>query len=246
MAFRSIEISLCVMMSLPAAVGPALAQSPAADDHWKFGIAPYLVAPYMSGELTVLGRDAAVEAEPGDIFSTLQIGAMLYAEARKGPWAIAGDALYVRLEQASEGDGAVVTAKQMAFELSGFRRIIDGVEVLLGGRLHLIDVGISFPAPDSTVSDNRTWADPIVGVRLRLPDSSRLILGLRADIGGFGLGSDLTWQLYPLVGYRFSGLLAVVVGYRVVDMKYSAGEGSELFAIDMTKFGPELGLVFHF
>lgn len=49
-----------------------------------------------------------------------------------------------------------------------------------------------------------------------------------------------------MVGYRFSKLFALVAAFRVLDMKYETGEGSDLFIHDVTTFGPELGLMLHF
>ena len=237
-----------LLFGLAGGVAPATAQSgaPVADGRWEFLVAPYFLAPYMNGELTVRDRPIEVDANPGDIFDKLQFGAMLYAEASKGPWAIAVDGLYMNLGQAAQRIEAEADAKQAAVELAGFRELTPAVEVLIGGRINILDAGITFPALDTSVGDDHLWVDPIVGFRLRVPGSSQLIAGVRADLGGFGLGSDLAWQIYPSVGYRFSDLFALVASYRVLDMKYETGEGTERFVYDVTTFGPQVGLEFHF
>lgn len=70
------------------------------------------------------------------------------------------------------------------------------------------------------------------------------MLSLRGDIGGFGVGSDLAWQVHGKAGYRFSELFGLDLAYRVISMDYEKGDPG--FVYDMRIFGPELGLVFHF
>src|SRR5215471_228694 len=65
------------------------AQDSTALNKWHFLLEPYAMFPNMHGTAG-LGNlpDAEVDEDPGDIFKNLQVGAMLYAEAYKGPWAI--------------------------------------------------------------------------------------------------------------------------------------------------------------
>jgi hypothetical protein len=65
-------------------------------------------------------------------------------------------------------------------------------------------------------------------------------------IGGFGVGSDFAWQIYPIVGYRFSDLFELAGSYRAMSMDYTSDEGSDEFVYDLTTFGPQLGLPLHF
>jgi anti-sigma factor RsiW len=95
-------------------------------------------------------------------------------------------------------------------------------------------------------SDDQTWFDPGLGVRLSAPDAGRWHLSLQGDIGGFGIGSDFAWQVYPIVGYRFSDLFEVAGSYRAISMDYTSGEGSDKFVYDLTTFGPQAGLLFRF
>lgn len=74
--------------------------------------------------------------------------------------------------------------------------------------------------------------------------SDRWDLSLRGDIGGFGIGSDFTWQMTALLGYRFPLFGAdatAAIGYRILDQNYDDG-----FEWDMTLHGPVLGLGIRF
>ena len=42
----------------------------------------------------------------------------------------------------------------------------------------------------------------------------------RADFGGFGLGSDLTWNVRVGLGYNFSDTIGVKFGYHWMDIDY--------------------------
>jgi len=71
---------------------PLDAQSPNPEKKWNFLADVYLMFPYMDGE-TGIGESLIlpVDANPGDIFSHLQMGAMLYLEAKTDKWAVTSD-----------------------------------------------------------------------------------------------------------------------------------------------------------
>ena len=63
------------------------------------------------------------------------------------------------------------------------------------------------------------------------------------------MGSDFTWQLAGLLGYRFPLFGAdakAVVGYRALSQDYKSGSGANRFKWDTTLHGPVLGLSFRF
>jgi hypothetical protein len=68
----------------------------------------------------------------------------------------------------------------------------------------------------------------------------------RADIGGFGIGSNLTWQLAAYIDFRASKLISILGGYRFLSADYETGSGDELFRYDMNISGPALGVSFVF
>jgi len=95
---------------------------------WNFLTDVYLMFPYMDGE-TGIGENLIlpVDATPGDIFSKLQMGAMLYLEAKTEKWSVSSDLVYMNLNQEVtpgtlfySGD---VTAKQFIWEPAGYRII---------------------------------------------------------------------------------------------------------------------------
>jgi len=213
-----------------------------ADAGWSWTVTPYFMAPTMSGTVGIGPVDANVEADAADIFDKLQFGAMLNIEARKGPWAIAFDGIYMDLEQDAANADLTAGADQGAFELAVFHRLAAWSEVLVGGRLNILGSSLDGEVLGSPVDENvdETWFDPVVGVRFTLPEAGRWDLSLRSDIGGFGVGSDLTLQVLPIVGYRLSSTVTLAMGYRFISVDYENVDKD--FVYDMDTYGPDVRL----
>ena len=65
-----------------------------------------------------------------------------------------------------------------------------------------------------SLSKSEGWFDPIVGARLWLPLAGSFSGILRGDVGGFGVGSDRTWQLGAHLRYAFSNSVSPLGGHR--------------------------------
>jgi hypothetical protein len=94
------------------------------------------------------------------------------------------------------------------------------------------------------------WVDPLVGVRLRHQFVPGLNLTVSGDVGGFDVGSRLSWQALAALNYDFYKSKSVVwsgmAGYRGLYVDYSKGSGPTLFEYDMTLHGPILGVTARF
>jgi len=245
--------SFVAVFVLLVAFTPAHAQDDTAESNrWGFVIAPYLVAPHMNGQITVRDIPVDVDIGPSEIFDNLDFAFMLYLEMANQDWAIGLDGLYMNLGAKGQtpvtARDAEVDMKQLGITASGMRRVATWAEVGLGLRLNSIQGGLKVAPgqvlPGQDVSQTTTWLDPLFVARFIAPLASRWRLGLRGDLGGFGLGSDFTWQVFPFVGYRFSRLFELSVGYRALGIDYETGSGTELFRYDMVIFGPQIGFIF--
>ncbi len=65
------------------------------------------------------------------------------------------------------------------------------------------------------------------------------------DIGGFGIGSNFSWNVIAAVSYQLSELVAVTAGYRYFYVDYEDDDATE-FAYDVGTNGPGLGVTFSF
>jgi len=121
------------------------------------------------------------------------------------------------------------------------------LEVFAGLRYNDLEATVDFNLPElGNDSKGDSWIDPIVGSRMWLPLSESFTFIGRADIGGFGVGSDLTWQLGAYFQWQSSGSVSIIAGYRYLVMDYEDGKGAKRFAYDMTLQGPVLGLSWGF
>ena len=220
---------------------------------WHYLAEVYLMFPGMSGYIQVADLPPVeVDANAGDIFGHLKMGMMFYFEATNDNWAITSDLLYMKLGQDVTPrhvvTGGNITMKQTAWEIAGFKRITPWLEGGLGGRLVSLYSGLDI----ETINDSRsgsaskTWVDPIIIIRSQGAIKGKWLLQFRGDIGGFGLGSNFSWQLQAYVGYRFSKLFQTSIGYRYISIDYDKGEGTDRFVYDVDTYGPVIRFGFNF
>ena len=235
---------------------------------WHFTIAPYLILPFMNGSLTLPnplpgqtdGVTVDVNLKTRDILKRLNWALMLYFEAKHPKFSIATDLLYMNLGQGgvlpASGQNAELRMQQLAAEVVFLGRIVEWFELGTGARVNFIQTdltapaGMVLPAVDIDFRDN--WVDPLIVVRFSVPfKDDHWRLGLRADFGGFTIGSLYAWQVYPFGGYNFDGIngkrvFELGIAFRALGMKYETGSGPNRFVYDMIIWGPQLGFLFHF
>jgi hypothetical protein len=238
---RVILWAIAVLMA-SGAWTPAAAQAPS--DEWDFTVAPYFMGAAMSGTTAVRGREVTVDVSASDIFSNLQFGAMGLVVARKGKWGIGGDAIWMALGTTVRNTN--VDFNQGAFAVYGLRRLGSAADLMVGMRVNTLQGQLKSNTLAFDVSQDKTWVDPLVGLTLRSPREHRLHAQLYTEIGGFGAGSDFTWQVFPTVGFKFTDHLSLEAGYRWLDIDYESGDGNERFAYDVLSQGPVGGLAFRF
>jgi len=145
------------------------------------------------------------------------------------------------------------SAKQFVWEASGLYRLTSFLEVGAGGRLNNISAGLDvrrnvFPAGTEEVIENKsvTWFDPVLIARLTGDIRDKWLFQFRGDLGGFGVGSEFTWQLQGYAGYRFSKRFQLTGGYRILSMDYDKGDDTARFIYNVNTFGPVIRLGFNF
>lgn len=221
---------------------------------WHYLTEIYLMFPTMSGDITIAGLPSVeIDADAGTIFSHIKMGAMFYFEATNDDWIISSDLLYMKLGQEVVPTTLItsgeVTMKQTAWEVAGLKRIYPWLEGGIGGRLVSLYTGLDLETireePQSG-SVSKTWFDPIIIIRSQGAVKDKWLLQFRGDVGGFGLGSDFSWQIQANVGYRFSKLFQTTIGYRYIGINYDKGDGIERFQYDVDTYGPVIRLGFNF
>ncbi len=79
----------------------------------------------------------------------------------------------------------------------------------MGGRLNYLVTDVDaqrnvLPEGSETLSGHhsKTFYDPILLTRLTYSIEDKWLFQFRGDLGGFGIGSDFTWQLQAYAGYQ--------------------------------------------
>lgn len=95
-------------------------------------------------------------------------------------------------------------------------------------------------------SGDVSWVDPMVGLRLRHQFAPGSELTLAGDIGGFGAGSQFSWQALGAYRWTFAktstAIWSAMLGYRALYADYSKGSGDTLYTFDMLQHGPIMGV----
>jgi len=247
---KFLSFAFVLLVALVAAK-PGWAQAPA--DGWHVTIAPYFMGAAMNGTTAVAGQELEVDMSFSDILDSLQFGAMGLVVARKGNWGVGGDAIWMALGANGTAPGPLAITgsadmNQGAFAFYGLRRLGPAADVFFGGRVNTLQANLRFNGPGQRSADgSKTWFDPIVGLQLRTPDTGkRWHAQVYSEIGGFGVGSDLTWQVFPTIGVNLTKRSSVEFGYRWLDIDYSTGENATLFQYNVLTQGPVMGFGFRF
>ena len=234
----------------PAAAPSAPGAEAASPGGWSYIVEPYLLVPSMSGTAGAGGLTSEVDVSAGDIFGALDMGAMLYLEARNPKWAFSLDATYMDLGASGTTKvgnvGVELDLKQTGITAAGYRRLTPWAEAMLGLTFNSVSESLKGSGPAAVnKSTDQYWVDPYLGVRLAAP-ADKWRFGFFGAIGGFGVGSDFAWQVFPEVGYRFNRLFELTGGYRALGMDYSNDSENGEFVYDLITYGPQLGAKFHF
>lgn len=215
------------------------------------------------------GPTIGVEKSFSEVMDDLNFGGFINIWGRYDRFVLWGDVMYVDTTDSRNtgplpaftipGVGAIppggniaakVDTKQFNATLLGGYRVIDTgqytLDALGGARLWQIsnDVKLtgSLGGMSGSVSYDESfgWVDPLIGLRVFRPLTEKLSLLAQADIGGFGIGSDLTWSALATVNFVFSDRFSASMGYKVLDVDYD----HDGHVYDTRLGGPVLGITF--
>ncbi|MEZ5864584.1 MAG: hypothetical protein R3D25_11170 [Geminicoccaceae bacterium] len=264
-ATRLAALGLAALLCV-AGPAPTRAADSLVSDEWEFQLTPYFWALAMEGNTKVKGIKGEPDVSFSDIWDNLDFALMLEGEVRKGRIGMYANAIYADLSDTQGVAGFDIKAEATTVwaGLGGFYRLGPWTVLPGAGALApevVVDpyAGIRYTYLDTTLrvrnggpqaSQDKDWVDPIVGVRTIWQIGPNWSVTALGDIGGFGAGSDFTWQAAGMVGYRF-GLFGddnarLLAGYRALYQDYSSGNGNNEFKWDMTLHGPIVGLAISF
>jgi hypothetical protein len=264
----SATLSCAVGLFLPALLMSSPAFSADEEMGWKHEVVVYGYGTSIEGDVGIRNISVPVDVGFDDILDNLKFGAMGYYEARKDDqWSLIFDVAYLSLySKGTPVNNNIITVNtkaelsQTVVEAMVAYKVLDHedpdafyrdvqVDVIGGARYNQLDLSLGVeagPLGAGSRSKKVDWVDPIIGLRTRFKPSDNVNVSLYGDVGGFGVGSDLTWQVVARVGYQFDNNLELSAGYRVLYMDYEEGSGADYFSYDATYQGPVIGLGYKF
>jgi hypothetical protein len=186
----------------------------------------------MYGTVGAFDRQLSVHATPGDLLSNFRFGLMGAAELRRNRLVLPVDLFWVRL-----GDNKpvplepfVTTANlkaqlfiltpKVGVRLLGTQRM--RIDAVTGLRYWHLGSSLSFNPSflGLNYSPSENWVDPIVGGRIQGALSSKFLVTVLGNVGGWGTGSQLEYEAAGLLGYRIKPAMTLQVGYRYLSVDY--------------------------
>jgi hypothetical protein len=219
---------------------------------WKHSVIVYLLAPNIDGTVGVGPIDGDIDIDPKTVLDTIDAGFLGGWAAEKGKWGMLLDVVYMDLSEdfklVNDQVPGELGNKQLVAGLTALYRLSDSLQFMAGIMYTDVSMKLSLDGPVSPrkVKAGDSWADPVVGLRFATPISERWSFAGFGQIGGFGINSDLVWQLTGSFSYRMSQRSHFLAGYRYMDFDYESGSGADRFKFDVAQHGPALGFRFDF
>lgn len=232
-------LSLAFVCTAPAL--PAHAQGEASQS-----VAFYALGLASDGVVAAGDAAASIDLSTSDFFDQLEWGSMgSYRYAQEG-WSVQIDAIYATLVHDTES-GVRAELEQSMIEVDGGYRLNDFVELVIGVRGWDYEVHLTAVGPGGApASGSDSWTDPLLGARFSVPLGERWDLVVRADVGGFGVGSDFTWHATAAIGWHAGDSVRLLAGYRIFDLDYESDHAADGIRIDLQQRGPAIGAALAF
>jgi hypothetical protein len=127
--------------------------------------------------------------------------------------------------------GFKANAKELIVDPELYVRLVDSdrgsIDAIGGGRFWHLNNCLDLYPPNNaatvTVGQTKGRVDPVLGARFRLNANKGIFFNVKGDAGGFGVGSQLTYQIYAGVRREFKTKYAVLLGYRYLHVDYKNG-----------------------
>jgi hypothetical protein len=216
------------------------------DAGWKYQVSFDGWLAGLNGDIGVRGLPAAaVDDSPLDVLEDLDGVFAGSFQAVGGSWLLYTDVMWAKIStDADVGPfGGTVDFEQtqiVATAIVGFELPVnvDRMQLYATGGLRYqhnkVELNIDpvfFPAIDR--SGSQSWVDPIVGLTMHYDINDKWFVDVMADVGGFGVASDITLQGTATVGYKWTDTISSSFGYKVLYTDYSEGG----FRYDATQHG---------
>jgi hypothetical protein len=219
-------------------------------DGWQFTLSPFFWATGLDGTASIGPVEEEVDATFGDILDSLTMAVMVDLRIDYKRWGLQSNIIWVDMSSEETVESIKIKAEPSMWivDVDGHYQIHPMWGLLAG--IRYFDVNLDLKAESATQSvsttGNKNWIDPILGAQFSAPLSERWSFKARGDLGGFGVGSELTWQLRGGFDWRFGKRNSLFLGWRHLAWDYKDDDGKATFEMDTYMTGPFAGVSFRF
>jgi hypothetical protein len=227
-----------------------------ADKDWHFEVTPYLWFAGINGDMTLGPHEVNFNVPFKDIFHNLKFGVMATEEIRKGRIVFLSDQLYLKVgaQKVKEIAGfppvLTVNASNNTFYWDneiGYRGVATdrfNLDALVGMQYWYVSTSLSAnPAlTDSGVhSQSVGFVNPVLAMRAQFKIYKGIGGFVKGDIGGYGVGSDLTGQALAGIGFQVKKV-GLDLGYRRLYLNQTHKELSQQITLQGLFLGATFGI----
>ncbi|MCL1138544.1 hypothetical protein [Shewanella pneumatophori] len=243
---KSLVLFICLMM---------LSSSQLFAEQWKFEVSPYLWAVSQQGQTGYIDRNGQpvnvdIDMSFSEIFENLDGAVLVNFQAEKGNWNMWVDLVYMKLKYDAKVDNvsAELTAKQKLLDVVAAYRFARQGDMhwysFMGVRFVDVNNQLDVRIVDQRLTPNfgDNWLDPLFGLKNKWVINESFYLNSRAELGGFGVGSDLSWALNFTLNQNLSDNWDLKYSFRYIDLDYQDND----FLFDMASSGFGVGVTYQF
>ncbi|HEY9114218.1 MAG TPA: hypothetical protein VIN10_05925 [Bacteroidales bacterium] len=251
------------------------AETKSIEDKWHFELTPYFWATSMYANIELGPISFESDTRFKDIFANLEYAIPFHFEFGKGRWTVITDFLYVENQMNQEAQytifpklpekttidfSSVYTLTKLQWEALGAytvrthntKNAACKIDALLGVRftriennLELTKQGVLDTLAVFPFSFTEQYVDPLIGAAYTAHIHKKWKFYLRADIGGFSVGSKFTSNIITNISFQAVRFMDVNLGYRWLYTNYDNGKsGAEYYSNKSNELGPIFSLTF--
>ena len=239
-------------LALALAAAPAVAADMSeprpvvVESGWKYQVTFDGWLAGLNGDIGVRGLPAAaVDVSPLDVLEELDGVFAGSFQAVGDSWLLYSDVMWAKISTDADvgpfgGTADFEQTQIVATALVGYELPVnvENMQLYATGGLRYqhnkveLDIDpVFFPAVSR--SGSQSWVDPIVGLTMHYDINDKWFVDVMADVGGFGVASDITLQATATVGYNWTDTIASSFGYKALYTDYK----EDGFRYDATQHG---------
>lgn len=237
---------------------PASAQQASVEPEWQTLVTPYLWMPW-----TGVGVNPSRERLPSKS-GTVDFGQLIdhmswipfmgSMEFRNGDYGILLDYLHAPVRAGlntpnilfgGAGVGGTIDTGSAMFFYRAFARPNQYLDLGAGARVWGFNTALSLNEGllrPVSITGGGAWADPLLSMRYHYDFGNGFGATAYGDVGGFGLGANVDWQVIGTVDYAYRSWIDLQAGFRSLNFNYSLPRAG----LDMHMYGPIIAATFRF